>query len=127
MALRQTKRWVFYEPAPPSFLENLPEHPVLLQVLYNRGLRTAGDVTAFLQRTDAIKDNPYRLRDMAEAVTRIVRAIEKSEVICVYGDFDADGRLDLIARTLRYERVRRFCIAREGPLLALGAPPAQVW
>jgi single-stranded-DNA-specific exonuclease len=91
MSLHQTKNWDHFEPAPVHFLDGIPEHPLLVQVLYNRGLRTAKEVTAFLTRTDAIKENPYRLRDMSEAVTRIVRAIEKNEVICVYGDFDADG------------------------------------
>lgn len=91
MSLTQTKKWTVFDPAPVSFLDRIPEHPLLVQVLYNRGLRTAEEVTAFLARTDAVKENPYRLRDMSEAVTRIMRAIEKGEVICVYGDFDADG------------------------------------
>lgn len=91
MSLHQTKNWNVFDPAPVSFLDSVPEHPLLVQVLYNRGLRTAEEVTAFLSRTDAVKENPYRLRDMTEAVIRIVRAIEKGEVICVYGDFDADG------------------------------------
>lgn len=91
MSLRQIKNWNIFEPTPISFLDSVPEHPLLVQVLYNRGLHTVEEVTAFLARTDAVKENPYRLRDMSEAVTRIVRAIEKNEVICVYGDFDADG------------------------------------
>src|SRR5262245_37196969 len=91
MSLRTTKRWDLYDPAPIDFLNNIPEHPILLQVLYNRGLRTADEVAAYLKRTDAVKENPYRLRDMVEAVNRIVHAIEKGDVICVYGDFDADG------------------------------------
>ena len=36
-------------------------------------------------------ENPYRLQDMAPAVQRILQAIRTQEVICVYGDFDADG------------------------------------
>jgi single-stranded-DNA-specific exonuclease len=91
MPLRQHKRWDVYHPAPPTFLDAVPEHPLLVQVLYNRGLRTRDEVLAFLNRTDAVKENPYRLRDMNEAVARLVRAIEKGETICVYGDFDADG------------------------------------
>jgi single-stranded-DNA-specific exonuclease len=91
MPLRQHKRWEIYDPAPPAFLDAVPEHPLLVQVLYNRGLRTGDEVLAFLNRTDAVRENPYRLRDMSEAVIRLVRAIEKGETICVYGDFDADG------------------------------------
>jgi single-stranded-DNA-specific exonuclease len=89
--LPSDKNWKLYAPAPQAFLDALPEHPLLLQVLYNRGLRAADEVKAFLATGDPVTENPYRLRDMAPAVTRIVRAIEREEIICVYGDFDADG------------------------------------
>lgn len=87
----QRKNWIIYPPAPESFLNSVAEHRLLAQVLYNRGLRDQSDVTAFLTLDDAIQENPYKLKDMTPAVTRIVRAIEQGEVICVYGDFDADG------------------------------------
>jgi single-stranded-DNA-specific exonuclease len=85
------KKWEVLQPAPAAFFDTIAEHPLLLQVLYNRGLRTSDEVNAFLTRTDAVKENPYRLRDMSEAVARLLRALEKGETICVYGDFDADG------------------------------------
>ena len=86
-----TKHWRLCEPAPAALLASTPEHPLLVQVLYNRGLRTRDEVAAFLQDSDAVRENPYRLRDMVPAVARIVRAIERGETMCVYGDFDADG------------------------------------
>lgn len=85
------KHWNFHPPAPESFLANSHEHPALLQVLYNRGLRDGAAVTSFLQGEDAVQENPFRLTDMSAAVSRVARAIETREVICVYGDFDADG------------------------------------
>ncbi|MFN8486395.1 MAG: single-stranded-DNA-specific exonuclease RecJ [Caldilineaceae bacterium] len=88
---QQAKNWKIHEVAPPSFLQESPEHHLLLQVLYNRGLRTSADVKAFLAGIDALRENPYKLRDMTPAVNRIVKAIERGETICVYGDFDADG------------------------------------
>jgi len=91
MPLHQTKNWVIQPPAPPSLLDNTPEHRLLVQVLYNRGVKTPEAVRAFLTHADAVQENPYKLKDMAEAVTRIVQAIERGETICVYGDFDADG------------------------------------
>ncbi len=62
-----------------------------MQTLYNRGLRSAQEVAAFLQGDDAVQENPYRLPDMTRAVTRLLRAIAAGETICIYGDFDADG------------------------------------
>ena len=84
-------RWAIAPVAPESFIKEIPEHPLLLQVLYNRGLRTKDEVDAFLIGSDAVRENPYRLKDMTLAVTRLVKAIEQGETICVYGDFDADG------------------------------------
>ncbi|MEZ4661221.1 MAG: single-stranded-DNA-specific exonuclease RecJ [Caldilineaceae bacterium] len=89
--MQQAKKWKLFDAAPAEFLNGIPEEPLLLQVLYNRGLRTPQEVEAFLKHTDAVVVDPYRLQDMPAAVTRIVQAIKNDEVICVYGDFDADG------------------------------------
>ena len=98
------KNWNFYPPAPESFLESSHEHPALLQVLYNRGLRDGAAVASFLQGEDAVQENPFRLTDMPAAVARIVRAIEAREVICVYGDFDADGVTATVLMTTALQR-----------------------
>ncbi len=91
MPLTALKHWNLLPVAPKSYLDSVPDNPLLAQVLYNRGLRSASEVHEFLTHADMVRENPYRLRDMVEAVQRIVRAIEKLETICVYGDFDADG------------------------------------
>ena len=98
------KRWNFYPPAPENFLKSGHEHPALLQVLYNRGLRDGAAVASFLQGEDAVQENPFRLTDMSVAVERIVRAIERREVICVYGDFDADGVTATVLMTTALQR-----------------------
>ncbi len=98
------KQWNFHPPAPEKFLQSGHEHPVLLQVLYNRGLCDAAAVASFLQGEDAVQENPFRLTDMSLAVTRIVQAIEKGEVICVYGDFDADGVTATVLMTTALQR-----------------------
>ncbi len=91
MVLQQAKNWVIYPTAPRSLIESVPEHGLLVQVLYNRGLNSAAEINAFLRGIDAVQENPYRLRDMTPAVARIMEAIDQGETICVYGDFDADG------------------------------------
>jgi single-stranded-DNA-specific exonuclease len=87
----RNKKWHIHTPADPGYVQSLPEHPLLMQVLYNRGARTPAAARAFLNGSDAMTVDPFRLRDMEPAVQRIVRAIELGETICVYGDFDADG------------------------------------
>ena len=77
--------------APDAFLRAISEHPLLAQVLYNRGIDSPQAVRAFLDGAQAMLENPYKLRDMVPAVQRILKAIEYHETICVYGDFDVDG------------------------------------
>jgi single-stranded-DNA-specific exonuclease len=66
-------------------------HPVLLQVLYNRGLTEPAHIQAFLEGRYLESTDPFLLEDMDKAVARIQQAIENDELIIVYGDFDADG------------------------------------
>ncbi len=66
-------------------------HPVMLQVLYNRGIIKPGDIQAFLEGHYLESTDPFLLPDMDKAVARIEQAIDNEETIIVYGDFDADG------------------------------------
>ena len=87
----QAKRWEVYPPLPDSFRARFPHlSPLVLQILYNRGITDPAEVETFLGGRLAL-DNPFRLKGMNEAVTRIRRAIQRNEPMAVYGDFDADG------------------------------------
>lgn len=89
--LLPAKKWNLLPTASDALLAAVPEHPLLTQVLFNRGLTTPAEMRAFLTQSDIVRTNPNRLRDMDVAVARILQAIARREVICVYGDFDADG------------------------------------
>ena len=84
-------RWKLEKPVSPAQLERFSNlHPLVVQVLHNRGFEEADDIQAFF--TDTVEDdNPFRLQGMTEAVTRIRHAIRRRERIAVYGDFDVDG------------------------------------
>ncbi len=87
----QPKRWVVAPPPPPEVAARLSHlHPVLVRVLARRGITTADEADIFLYG-GALSDNPYRLKGMNEAVTRLRFALRRGERIAVYGDFDADG------------------------------------
>lgn len=64
---------------------------VLAKILVNRGIDTPEKARFFLEAKLADLENPYKLRDMGKAVTRIKRALEQKERILVYGDYDVDG------------------------------------
>ncbi len=65
--------------------------PLLLQLLWNRGLKNAAEISAFLKSDEELLRDPFRLPDMEAAVARLYRALLSGEKVAVYGDFDADG------------------------------------
>jgi single-stranded-DNA-specific exonuclease len=97
------KRWQVLPPAPPEHLAAFPDlAPLIVQLLYNRQIRTVDEVQAFLSRSSAL-DNPFLLKGMNEAVTRLRQAIRDGEAIAIYGDYDVDGvaATALLVPTLR--------------------------
>lgn len=85
------KKWQLLPAAPETHLARFPcLSPLLVQLLYNRGITEPAEVEAFLAG-EFKEGNPFRLKGMNEAVTRIRKAIRVREPIVVYGDFDADG------------------------------------
>lgn len=86
------KRWRVCPTCPPHIVRGLSAyHPVLVQVLYNRGQDSIESVRAFLEGGESALNNPFAMSGMNEAVARVRRAINKGEMIAIYGDFDADG------------------------------------
>ncbi len=86
------KRWRVQPLIPPRVQRRLGAyHPILAQVLYNRGQDTLEKAQRFLEGGDETLHNPFAMYGMSEAVARIRQAIRRGELIAVYGDFDADG------------------------------------
>jgi len=67
-------------------------NPVVLKLLFNRGLKTQENIDAFLNPNyeDQIND-PFLFHDMEKAVKRMFEAAERQEKVLIYGDYDADG------------------------------------
>jgi single-stranded-DNA-specific exonuclease len=66
-------------------------HPVLRQLLAQRGFVEEEVTTEFLEPRLKNLSDPFELPEMELAVTRIFEAIDAGEEICVYGDYDVDG------------------------------------
>ncbi|WP_456376297.1 single-stranded-DNA-specific exonuclease RecJ [Lutibacter sp.] len=60
-------------------------------LLVHRGIETFDQAKAFFRPNLSDLHNPYLMKDMDLAVTRIEKAILKGENILVYGDYDVDG------------------------------------
>jgi single-stranded-DNA-specific exonuclease len=65
--------------------------PLLIQLLYNRGVKKPEDFAAFLASDKSLLADPTLLPDLHRAMMRINQALLRGETIAIYGDFDADG------------------------------------
>ena len=66
-------------------------HPLLAQLLYNRGISEISQIELFLNADSRLEADPFLLPDMHQAVSRTYQALLTGEEIAIYGDFDADG------------------------------------
>ena len=66
-------------------------HPLMRQILYNRGFNTFEKAEAFLRAAPGFDTDPFQMTGMDRAVERILRAVEAGERIAIYGDYDVDG------------------------------------
>lgn len=60
-------------------------------LLVQRGIETYEQAKHFFRPSLADLHNPYLMKDMDKAVSRIEKAIAANEKIMVYGDYDVDG------------------------------------
>ena len=65
--------------------------PFLTKLLWNRGLRTASEINAFLKLSEKKIPSSDQLPDLDRAVARLIKAIENKEKVLVFGDYDVDG------------------------------------
>ena len=89
------KRWVLRE-ADESVVSLLSEQlkipPLVARILALRGLNDPDSARRYLSsslRSDL--PSPFLMAGMEQAAGRLVRALERKELICVWGDYDVDG------------------------------------
>jgi single-stranded-DNA-specific exonuclease len=105
------QKWLIAPPAPAATRDALRHiNPVLVQILYNRGITEPAAIQAFFDGRYLEKTDPFLLADMETAVARIQQAIEQDETIFVYGDFDADG---VTATVLLTQALRGLGVSRD--------------
>ena len=89
-----------------AFAERLGISPFLAGILRRRDITDEQEAKAFLYpESFQTYYDPFLMKDMDRAVARIRRAIEASEKIVVYGDYDVDG---ITATTLLVRALRRL-------------------
>ena len=71
--------------------KKIHENDIINKLLLNRGIDTKKKVETFLNSDYQKLKDPYELKDMKKAVSRIIQAISDNEKILIYGDYDVDG------------------------------------
>lgn len=64
---------------------------VIATLLVERGVRTFEEARRFFRPSLEHLHDPFLMKDMANAVSRIEKALRSRERIMVYGDYDVDG------------------------------------
>ncbi|HEX2171702.1 MAG TPA: single-stranded-DNA-specific exonuclease RecJ [Dehalococcoidia bacterium] len=86
------RHWRVLDRAPDDLFTHFAQYPrFLVQLAYNRGATDAAALGALLDGRDGPDPDPAGLPDLAAAVDRVGRAINRGERVAVYGDFDLDG------------------------------------
>lgn len=118
--MSQVQKWVLAEAPDPAqvrtFSEAFSLSPVVVGLALQRGFLDMEALERFLY--PRLKDlaDPFALPGMAQAVDRILQAVDNSEAVLLYGDYDVDGvsSIALLDSTLRAYGVetKRFLPAR---------------
>jgi single-stranded-DNA-specific exonuclease len=66
-------------------------HPVLCQMLVQRGIDTYQKAKDFFRPDLSQLHDPFLMKDMKKAVDRVMAAFSSGEKILVFGDYDVDG------------------------------------
>ncbi len=76
---------------------------IIATLLVQRGIETFEQAKTFFRPTLSDLHNPYLMKDMDKAVSRIEKAIANNENILVFGDYDVDGTtaVSLVSSYLR--------------------------
>ena len=88
-------RWTLKPKPNPKIVKQLQQSlnvdEAIATLLVQRGIETFEDAKHFFRPSLEHLHNPYLMKDMDKAVTRILQAIKDGENILVYGDYDVDG------------------------------------
>lgn len=87
-----SKRWQINPPLTPIADEALRAfHSILRQILFNRGYPTLTEAQNYLAAWLPFDTSPWQLTGIGPAIERLEYAIDHSEAVSIYGDYDVDG------------------------------------
>ncbi len=112
------KQWIVKEPGNPALVRNLASElgvdQALANLLVQRNVSNFSQAKSFFRPQLEDLHDPFLMKDMDKAVKRLRKAIQESEKILVYGDYDVDGTT---AVALVYS-----CLRKETPMVSYYIP-----
>lgn len=103
------KRWLHKEIPPKEQVEQLSKaintNSYLSSILFQRGIHDFEGAKKYFRPELEDLHDPFLMKDMEKAVTRLKTALDKEEKILIYGDYDVDGTT---AVALVYSYLRKF-------------------
>ena len=104
-----SKRWVYKNIPASDDVERLSKsiniNYQLSTILLQRGISDFESAKKFFRPTLDQLHDPFLMKDMAQAVERVKKAIDQNEKILVYGDYDVDGTTSV---SLVYSYLKSF-------------------
>ena len=89
------KRWVFKQKPDAEIVQSLSREinvsNAIATILAQREVHSFDTAKAFFRPSLDQLHDPFLMKDMDNAVSRVIQAIENKEHILVYGDYDVDG------------------------------------
>ncbi|WP_346319113.1 single-stranded-DNA-specific exonuclease RecJ [Chitinophaga sp. YIM B06452] len=88
------KRWTVkkYQPIQEQQLQSaLKIHPILCRLLVQRGITKYDEARHFFRPSLEDLHDPWIMKDMDKAISRLEEAFFRQEKILIYGDYDVDG------------------------------------
>lgn len=87
--------WIFAQPedttAVSALQQSLGVSPVIAHLLALRGIKTFDQAKTFFRPTQENIYDPFLMKDMDVAASRLAAAVRNQEKVLVYGDYDVDG------------------------------------
>lgn len=88
-------KWLIKDAPDALQVENLKKEmnvsEVVAYMLVQRGITTFDSAKSFFRGTLKELHDPFLMKDMEKAVSRVNEALEKDQKILIYGDYDVDG------------------------------------
>src|SRR4051812_32601817 len=109
------KRWTIKplgdETITKKLISELGIDKITANLLIQRGITNFEDAKKFFRPSIDTLHDPFLMKDMDKAITRLEKAIDQKEKILVYGDYDVDGTTSV---ALVYSFLKKIIAQRKG-------------